>query len=165
MGSLQESTCSTGARMGACYRAPCKVGRRRDESDWRSAAFAGPPGRVFETSKAFAAHFEFLRRIQTVSSQPISSEEDHPDPVASGRDWLILAEAVEQKEEEDGDQSVDERRDYEVHVKPRLRLCKENTAGQDDQGPMHNKKKKKKNGTPSTVRRVEGRPRTRNGGI
>src|SRR5260370_16855851 len=140
MGSLQESTCSTGARMGACYRAPCKVGRRRDESDWRSAAFAGPPGRVFETSKAFAAHFEFLRRIQTVSSQPISSEEDHPDPVASGRDWLILAEAVEQKEEEDGDQSVDERRDYEVHVKPRLRLCKENTAGHDAQAPEAKRK-------------------------
>src|SRR5258708_29424423 len=146
MGSLQESTCRTGARIGACYRAPCKVCRRRDESDWRSAAFAGPPGRVFETSKAFAAHFEFLPRIQTVSSQPISSEEDHPDPVASGRDWLILAEAVEQKEEEDGDQSVDERRDYEVHVKPRLRLCKENTAGRDGQALVGKNTHTKKGG-------------------
>src|SRR5260370_35067498 len=141
MGSLQESTCRTGARIGACYRAPCKVCRRRDESDWRSAAFAGPPGRVFETSKAFAAHFEFLRRIQTVSSQPIRCEEDHPDPVASGRDWLVLAEAVEQNEEKYGDQAMGERRDNEVHVKPGLRLREKKAARQNDDPLMQDKKR------------------------
>src|SRR6266853_5966659 len=49
---------------------------------------------------------------------------------------LVFAEAVEQKEEEHGDERVDEGGDEEVHVKPRLRLRQQNAPRKNHQALM-----------------------------
>src|SRR5260370_2258965 len=49
---------------------------------------------------------------------------------------LVLAEAVEEKEEEHGEETVDECPDEQVHVKPRLRLRQENAPRENDQALM-----------------------------
>src|SRR6266403_2494060 len=49
---------------------------------------------------------------------------------------LVFAEAVEQKEEEHGDERVDEGGDEEMHVKPRLRLRQQNAPCKNHQALM-----------------------------
>src|SRR5712671_4597571 len=49
---------------------------------------------------------------------------------------LVPAEAVEQKEEEHGDERVDEGGDKEMHVEPRLRLRQQNSPRKNDQALM-----------------------------
>jgi len=45
---------------------------------------------------------------------------------------LVPAEAIEKKEEEHGNQPVDERGEDEVHVKPRFGLCEKDAARNHD---------------------------------
>src|SRR2546422_9041912 len=84
MGSLQAPAPRAGAGIGACYGASREICRRSDESDWHGASPARSPCGLLEARQAFAGHFEFLRRIQTISSQPINNEEEYnPDTIAT----------------------------------------------------------------------------------
>ena len=68
---------------------------------------------------------------------------------------LVPAEAVEEEEEEHGDQPVDQRGDDEMHVKPRFGLRQENPACNDNQALMYNEERKGERETRSGMLGIE----------
>src|SRR5713226_10023934 len=74
------------------------------------------------------------------------------------KDELVFAEAVEQKEEEHGDERVDEGGDNEVHVEPRLRLRQQNSPRKNDQALMRHEESGGEREPRRGMRRVQPRP-------
>src|SRR6266446_7479587 len=90
----------------------------RLQGDWSSDVCSSDL-RLLKARQTIPAHVQRLRRFQAIPSCA-----------------LALAEPVQQKEEEHRYQRIDERRDEEAHIEPRLRLRQKNSPRQGYQSLM-----------------------------